>query len=145
MQAGILDNWQTTKLGRTSKRLRSAGSGAFTLLVLVVTLVYGAMLGETLAGIALLIALWLVAVYDAHFIYQRGLRWNDAQIQQTGTLWPARAHDWQDLTDITTSMKKRATIMTFGRRRSLAVYWGFEAHRELCELAERKLTDARTS
>lgn len=135
-------NWRLTRLSPLSKGLRLFG--AALLLAIVLTLVFFVLdeFFRPAAKVLVVGVFAIVAALDLHFIFRRGAQWNDQLIQQTGTLLPSRLYDWNDLSNVSPNMQKRATILTFKRRGHVKLYWGFEDHREILDLAKEKLDHA---
>ena len=145
MPVDVEDEWQSTRLTKLSRGLRLIGACLYLSFVVAVILFADPNLSTTPLGLSVLGTLVAVAAYDVHFIFRRGVRWNEKGIQQIGTLLPSRFQNWNELSSVLPNMHKRATILTFRRRGHVKVYWGFERHREIFDYATERLEHARTS
>ena len=139
------DNWHTTQLTRQSRVLRLIAAALFALFVIIVVLNANSELSHSFLGDVIFMTLSGVAAYEFLFIFRSGLRWNEHKIQQTGTLLPSPTHRWDDISSAVPNMHKRATILTFKGMRSVRLYWGYEAHREILEFANGKMKNAGAS
>ena len=139
------ENWRKTQLTPLSRGFRLFGAVLFLLFVLVLAFNTSSEHSQSYVGAIVYAVLVGASIYDFHFIFCRGLRWNSQEIQQTGTLFPSRTYLWSDLSNFAPNMHKRATILTFKGLQQLKLYWGYEAHREILEFAKGEMSDAGTS
>ena len=139
------EKWQTTRLTRASRGWHLLWALLFSGFVLVLLVSTFSEVSQPFLGGLIFSILCGVAINHINFVLRIGVRWNDKEIQQIGTVLPKRVQRWADLSGVETNMHKRATILTFKRFGRVKLFWGLEAHRDILDLAEGKLNDARTS
>lgn len=139
------EKWRTTRLTRTSRAWHLLWALLFSGFVLVLLVNTFSEVSQSFLGGLVYAILCGAAVNEINFVLRIGVRWNDEGIQQIGTVLPKRVQRWADLSGVEANMHKRATILTFKGFGRVKLFWGFEAHRDILDLAKGKLNDARTS
>lgn len=141
MQHATETVFRQAKLVGWAKALRLIVSTCFIAFCLVLLTHANATIRQSSIGIALLIMLFLTGIYDLLWIFRQRLFWNEHEIFDRGVFWSGKRQSWTNLTGMTNSMQRRATVLGFGNFHRLKIYWGYDGHREIIDFAERKLTD----
>lgn len=141
MQHATETVFRQAKLTGWAKALRLVLSVCFIALCLVLLAHPDATVRHSGIGLALLCMLFLVGLYDLVWVFRQRLYWNDHEIFDRGIFWSGKRQPWTNLSEITNSMQRRATLLGFGRFSRLKIYWGYDTHRDIIELAERKLNE----
>ncbi len=141
MQDTTQPAFRETGFSGWAKWLRLCFSACFLTFCLVLLLHPDATVRNSGLGLGLTLALCLTGLYDVVWVFRQRLCWNTSAIYDRGVFWRGKSLSWTTLSAINNSMQRRATFLEFGKLRRVKVYWGYDAHREIVELAERKLKE----
>jgi len=141
MQHAAETVFRQTKLTGWAKALRLSFSVCFLALCITLLIHPDATARHSGLGLALSVTLLLVGLYDVLWVFRQRLYWNEHEIFDGGVFWSGKRHSWTNLNEVATSMQRRTSLLGFGKISKVKVYWGYAAHREIIELAERKLTE----
>ncbi|WP_298840990.1 hypothetical protein [uncultured Roseobacter sp.] len=121
------------------KWLQLVLDGLFALLVGAVLWWGNLTAAGTLPGVIIWLVMVYVAIYNPVSRFRTGLAWNDEGIRRTGLFRDGPVRHWDDLKDMHRSPHARSTVLEFGLLRKIRVRWSYDAHRDIIQIAERKL------
>ncbi|WP_300033142.1 hypothetical protein [uncultured Roseobacter sp.] len=142
MAASDTETWNETRLAGWGKWLRLILSSCLIVLALAAFSFADEDLRVSALGIVIFGGLPAVALWQILRVFRGRVIWNETGIRQDGVFLRGRVCQWSDLTATERSMHERATILVFRRLRRMRLYWAYDAHQELRDLAEGKLNDA---
>lgn len=146
MQEAKQDDWRHTELAGSAKVIRFVIAVSLLVLGMLFILHPSSTLNQSWIGWIVSISLLLVGMYEVLLVFRQRLFWSEKGVFVRGVFGNSSLMPWNDLGAISDSMQSRATILTFGRHRHVKIYWSYQAHREIVDIAERKLSkNARTS